>query len=209
MARSTLAITADKNQIRETRFLTFTLYAFTGLLIIAFSWQSRAGINPDGISYLDLCRESLAGNHSAFFNPYWSPLLPALLALFMKLFSPAPASVLLLAHSVFALSALAGLAAFIFFTAEWSHLLQRSTTSQANQAGRSSRVLFGLALFLLATIKFITTDIITPDILVMTVVFAIAGISCRLANRRGSTPTAICLACCLRLGTSPKPPYFR
>jgi len=204
----TSTVPADKRRIHETRLLNGALYVLAGLLIIAFSWQSRAGINPDGISYLDVCREILKGDHGAYFNPYWSPLFPALLAVVMKLSSPAPASILLLAHGVVAFSALAGLAAFVFFVMEWSHLLSRSRTCPTDQTGDFSRIAFGLALFLAAIIKFISTDILTPDTLVMTVVFAVAGLSCRLANRRGSTPSAICLGLLLAIGYLTKAALF-
>jgi hypothetical protein len=190
---------AVKTGIRKSNLLAFSLYGLAALALLALSWQGRTYINPDGISYLDVAREMLKANPGAYFHPYWSPLFPALLALAIKLVSPAPASMLLLAHAVIALSALAALAAFIFFTYEWRYLL-KPTSSELTQTAFFPRILFGLGIFLFATIKFIGTGVLTPDILAMAVVFALAAITCRIASGRGRTGSAIWLGLLLAIG---------
>ena len=198
---------ALKTGIRKTRLLAFSLYGLTALALLALSWQSRTYINPDGISYLDVAREMLKGNPGAYFHPYWSPLFPALLALGIRLASPAPASVLLLAHAVIALSALAALAAFIFFIYEWRCLLEPAT-NELTQTAFFPRTLLGLGLFLFATIKFIGANILTPDILAMAVVFALAAVTCRIAAGRGRTGSAIALGLLLAIGYLTKAALF-
>jgi len=184
------------------------LYGFAMLLLVAFSWRSRMHINPDGISYLDVSQQMLKGDLRAYFHPYWSPLFPALLALATIVIPAGSAKVLLLAHAIIAISALAGLAAFIFFTIEWRRLLRARSTLEPDEAASSSRVLFDLALFLSVTIVFVSTDNLTPDILVLAVVLAIAGTTCRLAEGRGQSGSAIALGLLLGIGYFSKAALF-
>src|SRR5438105_15258896 len=61
------------------------------LLIGALSaWLTRADMNPDGISYLDLSDRWMAGDFRGVVNAYWSPLYPALLAVVRFILRPAP-----------------------------------------------------------------------------------------------------------------------
>ncbi len=141
----------------------------------------------------------LKGDPGAYFHPYWSPLLPALVALTMKLTSPFHVPALLLAHGVIAISAIAGLACFAFFAAEWRYLLQ-SKIENVSRVADVSRVLFGLALYLFAVIKLIGAEVVSPDIPVMAIVLALAGTSCRLASGRGGWRSAIGLGFLLAAG---------
>lgn len=191
----------------KTSLLTVTLYGLAAFAILAVSWQGRTYINPDGISYLDIARQMLKGNPSAYFHPYWSPLFPALLAVVIKLVSPSPPSILLLAHAVIAGAALAALASFGFFTREWHALLTSKTGNQTTTQSPTA-ILYGLSLFLFATIKFIGTNILTPDILATAIVFAIAALACRLAAGRGRTRSAIALGLLLALGYFTKAALF-
>jgi len=197
-----------KSDLRWTVLHSRTLYGFAALSIFAVSWRSRANINPDGISYLDLSREMLKANASAYFHPYWSPLLPALIAMVQKIASPKPNSILLLAHAVITASALAGLVAFIHLVDEWRRLLATRGRKELTRGQDFSLSLFGLVLLLSAVTGFLGTDNISPDMLVLALVFAIAGTSCRLANGRGRAGSAFWLGLFLALGYFTKAALF-
>ena len=193
------AITSDAKLFRESKLFHSILYGLTSLAIVGTIWQVRTYISPDGISYLDLAREMLKGDPGAYFHAYWSPLFPALLALGMKVGSPFPIPLLLLAHAVVAAAALAGAAAFVFFTSEWRCLLL-SVAEAGSRGTGTAGTLFGLSLYLFATFKLIGAQVLTPDMLVMVIVLAVAGTSCRLASGRGKAGSAIWLGVLLAVG---------
>lgn len=70
----------DSSPISESRFWTCALLAY-GLLVSPFHWVLREGMNPDGVSYIDLGRMVQEGQWGGLVNSYWAPMLPVLLSL--------------------------------------------------------------------------------------------------------------------------------
>ena len=54
------------------------------------NWRYRHAIYPDGIQYLDVARQLLAGDLAALINPVWSPVYPAMIAVFLAPLLDAP-----------------------------------------------------------------------------------------------------------------------
>src|SRR5208282_1563795 len=64
------------------------------------TWSARHSMNPDGLSYLDLASEALAGGPSKLLNSYWSPGYPALIGIAMLVFRPSADQEFALIHFV-------------------------------------------------------------------------------------------------------------
>src|SRR5437016_2334316 len=78
---------AAANARRRVRLVAWPV----GLALVALQcWIARHDVMLDGIAYLDLARAAAAGNMGALINGCWGPGYPALLALAMRLFRPAP-----------------------------------------------------------------------------------------------------------------------
>jgi hypothetical protein len=71
--------------------------------------------NPDGIAYLDISYSCLAGNWHALLNGYWSPGLPFMLTIGLKIFNPAPFHEGTVMHLFSFLSLIGALASFEYF----------------------------------------------------------------------------------------------
>ena len=73
------AAASDDKPFRLPR-LVAAMISLSLLIGAVSAWLTRAEMNPDGISYLDLSDRWMAGDFRGVVNAYWSPLYPALLA---------------------------------------------------------------------------------------------------------------------------------
>src|SRR5258708_7927048 len=80
------------------------------LICLGLTWSSRAALNPDGVSYLDLARLARIGDWPGFVQGYWSPLYPALIAALTRSATTTPLAQVGLAHLVNGVAAVAGIA---------------------------------------------------------------------------------------------------
>lgn len=160
---------------------------FCGVAIAVLAWRSRFAMNPDGISYLDLADQIRAGQFGALLHPYWSPLFPGVLACFFSILAPAPEQEALTIHLINCAIALISVVSFAFFLRQ-----------NGNWSDRRAAIAFGL--FLWGAIDLNGMTIVTPDLCVMAIVYAIAGLCYRLASPKGGTKTSIALGVTLTLG---------
>jgi hypothetical protein len=176
------------------------LCLFCGLTIMLLCWTSRFSIDPDGISYLDVADQILKGNLSALVHPYWSPGYPCLLALALRVFSPAPSAEILVVHLVTCLMGLMALASFTFFVSQWSRT--GALDQKACDPMTDFRLATGFAytLFLWGTIEMIGFSRTNPDLGVSALVYLAAGLCCRLASPLGGWGTSAWLGIVLSLG---------
>lgn len=141
------------------------------------AWVGRNAMNPDGMSYLDMASESLHRGPSELISGYWSPGYPAILALALRLVHPSAGFEFPLIHFVNFLIFIATLACFTFFTRSW---LERDPERRNWNA---YFIPFSFGLFLWVTTEFISTDSVSPDMLVAAIVFLAAGICCRISRQ--------------------------
>ena len=158
-----------------------------GVTIALSSWVARFSMNPDGVSYLDMADRLLKGDLHTLIHPYWSPLYPSLLAIALKVCTPAPSMEAVVVHLLNCLIGWAALGSFTFF------VRQRTDRSAVTTA-------FAYALFLWGTCELIGLSNVTPDLCVAALVFWIAGLASRLAQGRGNRRTSIWLGIALSTG---------
>src|SRR4051794_15972847 len=149
------------------------------LLIGAVSaWLTRADMNPDGISYLDLSDRWMAGNFGGVVNAYWSPLYPALLAITRFILRPAPRLDFSAAHATNFVVFVIGLMTFSLFLRE---LLVRSSSEPWR---RQALVLWGYGLFLWSSVSQVGLSFVTPDLMVAACVWLLAWLVLKASDDR-------------------------
>jgi len=167
----------------------------TAMILLSLSigaisaWLTRAAMNPDGISYLDLSDRWMAGDFNGVVNGYWSPLYPALLALVRMILRPSPQSEFAAAHAANFVVFVLGLMTFSFFLRE---LLARSSPDPRRQ---QALVLWGYGLFLWSSVSQVMLSIVTPDLLVAAFVWLLALLVLKAADGRPVFSVALGVAC--------------
>lgn len=145
-------------------------------------------VEADGLAYLDVARSYVGHNWHTAINGYWGPLYAWLLAIMMRVFRPGIHSEFTVARALNFLLFAAALYTFSKYwraLAEWS---KRISTDDPPIPVASPLVwtLFGYMLFLLNFIW--SVDVINPDILVATMVFAIASSLLKLRKNDQAQP---------------------
>lgn len=136
------------------------------------AWNYRHLMNPDGLSYVDLAREALQHGPGALVNPHWSPLYPALIALWNLIARPDPLHAFVHVHALNAVVYFAAAVAFGFFLRE---LILFRESDRGPLWKQGAFVAFSFALFLRYTNADILPFAVTPDILLSGTIFAAAG----------------------------------
>lgn len=98
-------MTSNSEPVRRFGEAEF-LAVVAALLVGVAAFLSRAAINPDGVSYLDLAARLSAGDAGSFLQGYWSPLYPALIATATSFTGATPEAALTTAHVINGLAAL-------------------------------------------------------------------------------------------------------
>jgi hypothetical protein len=131
-------------------------------------------VGADGLAYMDVARAYLQHDWHTAVNGYWGPLYAWLLAIAMSIFRPGASSEFALARALnFAIFAVS----FYMFTRYWRAVADWSGRIDVEKTSSPASIpqiwmLFGYLLF---TVDFIwSVDVVNPDLLVATVVFAVA-----------------------------------
>jgi hypothetical protein len=143
----------------------------------------------DGISYLEIAYQALAGNWHALLNSYWSPGYPIVLAVFLKIFDPSPAHELFMMRMVGWLTLIAALAAFEYFLRACSRfrLSLVVATGQEPPILRTNQFrMLADALFFWCTTVLVPSSNEHPDILVFLIFLLASAVAMDLlAGPRG------------------------
>jgi hypothetical protein len=162
-------------------------------------------VGADGVAYLDVARSYLGHDWHTAVNGYWGPLYSWLLAIGMRFFHPGIRSEFAMAMTInFALftAAVFTFSRFWRALADWS---KRICGDESSIPYASPLVWIGLG-YLLFVVNFIWhVDEVTPDILVATIVFAIAAVLFKLSftfndNRQHSIAAYVWLGLLLAIG---------
>ena len=172
------------------------------VFVVAFGgaalWLARDGMNADGVAYLDASDEFLAGRWPWAGTGYWSPLYPTLLWIARLIGGTSPDRALAAAQAV---NLVLFLLAFVAF--EW--LLRSVRTDPRRRSGGTEPNdivwhILAYALFAWMTVGWIRVWLLTPDMGVAAVVFALAALALRLRSGRGRWGSAIALGVLLGAG---------
>jgi hypothetical protein len=149
-------------------------------------------MNPDGISYLDMASEVLRSGPGALVNPHWSPLYPALIAIWEWLFPPPRLYEFAYVHALNAGLYLLAAVAFAYFISQ--------LTQFRSAAARVVFVAFGFAVFFRYMNMDLTAFVITPDLLVAAAAFASAGLCLRVLQGEADWRTGLGFGATLAAG---------
>ena len=151
-------------------------------------WASRHFVNPDGVSYLDLSDDIASGRFASAVNGHWSPAYPALLALWLGVLSPHPYWEATAVHVLNGLLFLASMATFQLFLRELAANQSpghRWALDLNNPAGRFA----AWSLFLWCAFVLITIRVVTPDMMLSAILWAIAALVARIHGGRARPST--------------------
>jgi len=188
------------------RVLLGVLRAFVLVFGTVALWLAREAMNPDGVAYLDASDVYLNGGWPASQTGYWSPLYPTLLAVGRLIGGTGPERELAIAQTV-------NFVVFLLAFVGLEYLIQsvrvatRARVPGAAPGDTAWRVLV-YALFAWATVGWMRPWMLTPDMCVAAIVFAVAGVSLRIASGRGGWGSIVALGVLLGLGYLAKAALF-
>lgn len=176
--------------IREARYLSrisaasWLAVTVIGLLQV---WAHRNDLSPDGISYIELARASLAQGLPALTNAYWSPLYPFLIRATFRLLNPSIAHEFTSVHFLNFFIYLASFACFSLFRQELQ-LAHDVPKRQESFSQNSPRMLAILAtvFFLWAGQFWLSPAILNPDLCVAALVYLASAILFRIWRTGGN-----------------------
>jgi len=185
---------------------TALLRAFVLVFGVAALWTSRDALNPDGVAYLDASDVYLGGSLASG-TGHWSPLYPLMLAGARALLSQLPEREVAIAQGV-------NLAAFLFAFLALEYFIRevRRATSARRPGAPSSSDAVWLVLvyvtFAVATTYWIRMWLLSPDMCVLAIVLAAAGVCVRITSGRTGWLSPAALGVLLGLGYLAKTAMF-
>ena len=134
------------------------------------AWAGKDVLNPDGLSYLDLASEAVRGGPARLISGYWSPGYPAAIAAVLAILRPSAAGEVPAIHLLNFLIFLLALATFRGFV----QVLARRRDSLL--------IPLAFATFLCLVTLFLNPAVVTPDLLLAAVLFAVFDVVWRLSR---------------------------
>ncbi len=184
------------------------------LLAIAQAWISRYQVSADSISYLDMSDGVLPGSDwHRLINGIWSPLYPAILGVFRRVFNISPQHEIVAGHLLNIVFFLFALACFEFFL---RRAIQKLVTREntAAQAGPlaylpvSLYVSLAYSLFLWGSIAQISLSNLRADMLMSGFVYLAIGILLGMQGSPARWNAYIALGLVLGVGVLAKEPLL-
>jgi hypothetical protein len=170
----------------------------------------RDSMNPDGIAYLDMGDAYLRGDWPTAIRSHWSPLYAWLVAAGLRLTRPPPDLEFPVVHLVNLVIYCLALGAFT--------VLLREIVATRREVGAASPehigppewawIAFGYAAFLWCTLHYMPLGLLTPDLLVSALVYAICGVILRIRRRQPTRRSSALLGGLLGLGYLAKAPML-
>jgi hypothetical protein len=158
------------------------------------AWRSAATMNPDGVAYLDLSDRLLAGDWHHFISLYWSPFLPALLALARFVLGTGPEHEFEIAHAVMFVAAAAACAAWVVLLCACDRSFAAAAPERAALFGRRDIRLALHAAFAWTVLWLCPPEFVTPDLFLVAAILASAALLLRASQTgRGTFALGIAL----------------
>lgn len=185
----------------EPRRWVGAFWALALVLGVFQIWEPGRGIDPDGISYLDMGDALMRGDWQMAVNGLWSPLYAWLLGLVMWVVRPTAYWEFAVVHLVnFGLYALA-MTAFHFLLVE---LIRTQRALQAREAGMPlpewAWFALGYTLFIWSSLTLIEVKRESPDMLVAGLTYLAIGLVLRLSRGKGDWRSFAGLGAVLGIG---------
>jgi hypothetical protein len=193
--------------IRSDRRIFWFLVVGFGLLQVC---AHRNDMSPDGISYIELARASLASGPHALTNAYWSPLYPFLLGLILRLLHPSIIWEFTAVHVLNFFIYLASFACFTVFLTELQLAGNLPARLEHDVAPCNSRWNDALSvfLFLWAAQFWLSPSFVNPDMCVAALVYLATALLLRMLRSSVAWPTWIFFGIVLGLAYLAKAAMF-
>src|SRR5438552_3440481 len=190
-------------------FLRIGFWTLGIVLALFQTWNSRYFATTDGVSYMDMSDGVLRGQSwHRLINGVWSPLYPALLGLFRRIFAPSAIHEIEFDHFV-------NVAIFLFAFATFEFLIATLAGGEFTPASAERRPLprwavftVGYALFLWASLSQITLDTLRPDMLMSAFLYWAAALMIRRRDREADLGSFVRLGVVLGIGFLAKAPML-
>lgn len=187
---------------RRMQAVRFCAWTAAALLATVHAWSSRYFVNPDGVSYLDLSDDYLAGRWESAVNGYWSPLYPLLLAGVRKVVAPSAFHEASTVHAFNAVMFLAGLAAFELLLGELRKFQEGARPYEPGitpllSPGSPAGLACAYSLFFFGGLCLITVRVVTPDMIVAMWAYVIAAGVLRIRRTANRTLPYVALGAVL------------
>jgi len=132
----------------------------------------------DGVGYLDMSHAAAAGHRKALLNAYWSPGYPVVLAIGLAILHPSPARELAAVYGIHWVIGILALWALIYFATG----LQTSQVQGRFVLTRSMLIATGCALFLISLQNDVPVYLMTPDLLLASLLWCAGGALLRIGR---------------------------
>ena len=182
--------------------------AFAMAAITAQACVFRNAMQPDSIAYLDMGDAIAHGKWKIAINGYWSPLYPAIQGVMLRLVHPSAYWEASTAHLVNLFCYFVALAAFLFLWREVRERTPDNISQQTDDALCSAWTLLGCSLFLWAATILTSPADLSPDVLVLAVVFAASALVLRIRRDQRSWSSYAWLGIVLGIGYLSKAVMF-
>ena len=179
----------------------------TGLLQVC---AHRNDMSPDGISYIELARTSLAAGLHGLVNAYWSPLYPFLISLILRPLHPSIIREFTVIHVLNFFIYLASFACFNVFLGELQLARNLPGHAQGELAPSHSRWTHTLAtlLFLWAAQFWLSPSFVNPDMCVAALVYLATALLFRMLRTSVAWPIWVLFGIILGLAYLAKAAMF-
>jgi hypothetical protein len=186
------------------------LFWSLGIVLATFqTWNSRHYATTDGVSYMDMSDGVLRGQDwHRLITGVWSPLYPAILGVFRRIFAPGPAREMTFDHLVNIPIFLLAFASFEFLL---SSLTREFFSEEAGTRPRVPRWAFltlAYSLFLWASISAISLISLRPDMLMSAFLYLVMGLLIRMRGRRPDLRSYLVLGAVLGVSFLAKAPML-
>lgn len=182
-------VNARNLEYRRLRHLRLAFWFVTGIIGFLQIWMRDYTIFSDTLSYLDSGDMLWRGDFANAFTDHWSPGLPFLLGLALKILQPVGLWEVAVVKLVDFLIFLFAIGCFDFFVNQFCRYHERSAVSEYPGiqllAPKLALATVGYVLFLWTVTRLLPAWYTTPDMLVMGIVFLILGLL--LEIKKGAT----------------------
>jgi hypothetical protein len=177
---------------------------FAGVVLaIVLVWASRFFVNPDGVSFLDLSDDIAAGQWGSAVNAHWGPLYPAILSVWLRPLSPGSPFESTAVHALNGVLFLVSIGTFDFFLRELG-ASQRKISGDKPAWAMAIDSPAGLnaayAIFFFCCLVLVGVRVVTPDMLLVALLFAAAALIVRIERGEAGVTAFIFLGALLGLG---------
>jgi hypothetical protein len=164
------------------------------VLALLETWRNRYFLSADAVSYMDMSDGMLRGqNWHRLINGTWSPLYPALLGLFRRIFQPSDMQEIAFDHLLNIPIFLFAFAAFEFLLSSVDREFISARSSDRAPLPRWAFLALGYTLFIWASLAEITLESVRPDMLMSGVLYLAVALLVRMRGRQPSLRSYVLL----------------